>query len=398
VGWAESFQVQTAAAERIRRVALLRAGTATHAWNGDQRFVGCTFERTGDGLLVKAPPTRAIAPPGSYLLVVIDELGIPSDGRFLSLGPPRRGSSSLVQTGSGTHGDFALVAPRAGGGLSTWFRDNDAPGQPWSAGPPVAQDGGAIGAVPSTVQGDVDGALEVAARIGDRLASYRCAGAWDGPVLFGAPGVRGNPAMVRGRYGGRGNLELVVPVEGGGIAHYWRDDDSGGGWSEPTVFGESDGVVDAVALVQGDLGGSGDLEVIARYGTALAQWWRESAPPWRWTGPIYFFDGAAGVPSVVRSRFNVRGTLELVTPLTVGGAAHLSRDEDAAHLPWSDPSGDIAPGQRFVAASLLESSLGDSGRGGTLELVLRAEDGRNHHHWRTDGPPWSWQGPTAVLT
>ena len=399
VGWGESFHVQTSQADRIRRVALIRTGSVTHAWNGDQRFVGCTFQRQGDWLQVKAPPTMALAPPGSYLLVTINDVGIPAPGRFLRVSPPARGSSSLVQSGFGMKGNFELVAPRPSGGLNFWWRNNDAAGLPWSPPQPVATGGGVVEAIPSMLQGNFGGKLEVAARIGNRLALYWRGGAtWNGPAMFGLPGVRGNPAMIQSLFGGRGNFELVVPLEGGGIASYWRNNDAPGlPWSAPTLFGSSDGQVDAIALLQSNLGDPGNLEVIARYGTRLALWWRESGPPWRWSGPFYFFDGAAGVPSMVQAKFGAKGNFELVTPLAAGGAAHLWRNNDAAGLPWSGPSANIAPRQQVVAASLMESNFGAPGHGGNLELILRTQDGRNLHYWRVDGPPWTWTGPTATL-
>jgi hypothetical protein len=39
--------------------------------------------RTGANLVVAAPPSHAVAPPGYYLLFVIDDAGVPSLGRFL---------------------------------------------------------------------------------------------------------------------------------------------------------------------------------------------------------------------------------------------------------------------------------------------------------------------------
>jgi hypothetical protein len=401
VGWAENFHVQTTQEGRIRRVAMIRAGSATHAWNGDQRFVGCTFSRQGDWLHVKAPPNPGVAPPGPYLLVTVNDAGAPSPGRFVRVSPKARGSGSLVQGNFGTKGNFELVAPRRGGGMNFWWRNNDAAGLPWSAPSAIAAGTGPVADIPSLLQSNFGrpGNLEVAARIGDRLAFYWRGAVWNGPTTFGTPGVSGNPAMIQGTFGGRGNFELVVPVAAGGIAHYWRNNDAPGlPWSSGGVFGQASGRVDAVALIQSNFGDPGNLEVIARYGTRLALWWRESGPPWRWSGPIFFFDGATGVPSLVQSRFGARGNFELVTPLAAGGAAHLWRNNDAASLPWSGPSVAIGPGSRYVAASLVESNFGVPGNGGNLELILRAEDGRNLHFWRVDGPPWNWSGATATLT
>jgi hypothetical protein len=71
-------------ARRLTSIALIRCGSSTHAFNADQRYVGLPIQsRTGANLVIAAPPNHAVAPPGYYLLVAIDDGGIPSVGRFL---------------------------------------------------------------------------------------------------------------------------------------------------------------------------------------------------------------------------------------------------------------------------------------------------------------------------
>ena len=73
------------------RVALIRFGSTTHGNNMDQRYV---WLRTGtqdpDGyeqwtIHFRTPETPAVAPPGNYMLVVVDSSGIPSKSRFVHL-------------------------------------------------------------------------------------------------------------------------------------------------------------------------------------------------------------------------------------------------------------------------------------------------------------------------
>jgi hypothetical protein len=88
VACAETFTVDTTQAESIRRVALIRIGSVTHGFNSDQRYVVCKFERTGPNRLkVSAPPTASIAPPGYYLLFVVKQNRVPSEGRFVRVKP-----------------------------------------------------------------------------------------------------------------------------------------------------------------------------------------------------------------------------------------------------------------------------------------------------------------------
>jgi Domain of unknown function (DUF1929) len=80
----QPFSLATTQAHSIRRVALIRTGAVTHGFNSDQRYVACTFERSGPHrLTVSAPPTNAIAPPGYYLMFVVNQNRVPSEGRFV---------------------------------------------------------------------------------------------------------------------------------------------------------------------------------------------------------------------------------------------------------------------------------------------------------------------------
>lgn len=72
------FELRCPQAGAIRRVALIRNGSVTHAFDGDQRYVGLEFDHAGgDRLVVAAPPHSAIAPPGYYTIWVIDDQGRP---------------------------------------------------------------------------------------------------------------------------------------------------------------------------------------------------------------------------------------------------------------------------------------------------------------------------------
>lgn len=81
VNYGREFEIQTPQASSIQRVALIRCGSATHAFDGDQRYVALTFEHiaTTDRLRVNAPPHGNIAPPGQYMLWVVDNAGRPCE-------------------------------------------------------------------------------------------------------------------------------------------------------------------------------------------------------------------------------------------------------------------------------------------------------------------------------
>ncbi len=78
---AETFTISTTQADQIKRVAILRCTTCTHAFNPDQRYVSMTFRHAGgDQLRVTAPPNNSIMPPGLYFIYTINDQGLPSVG------------------------------------------------------------------------------------------------------------------------------------------------------------------------------------------------------------------------------------------------------------------------------------------------------------------------------
>ena len=91
--YGQTFEV-TVRADRPQRlrVGLMRLGSVTHGNNMDQRYVWLSeaFPRGERGpttvtLSVRTPRDGSIAPPGDYMLFVVDGLGIPSEARFVRL-------------------------------------------------------------------------------------------------------------------------------------------------------------------------------------------------------------------------------------------------------------------------------------------------------------------------
>jgi chitodextrinase len=73
-----NFSVVTPDASRIATVSLVRLGAVTHAFNMNQRFLKLTFQQVGGGLTVQAPANTNLAPPGYYMLFIVDTNGVPS--------------------------------------------------------------------------------------------------------------------------------------------------------------------------------------------------------------------------------------------------------------------------------------------------------------------------------
>jgi hypothetical protein len=71
----------------IARVALIRAGSVTHGFHMDQRYVGLELRgTTATEVTVKLPPNGNVAPPGAYMLFLVDGAGVPSAGKIIKLG------------------------------------------------------------------------------------------------------------------------------------------------------------------------------------------------------------------------------------------------------------------------------------------------------------------------
>jgi len=76
--YGSSFTIQTPDAARIARVSLIRFGAVTHSINMAQHFVPAAFTAGSSSLTVTAPANPSLAPPGYYMLFLVDTLGVPS--------------------------------------------------------------------------------------------------------------------------------------------------------------------------------------------------------------------------------------------------------------------------------------------------------------------------------
>jgi plastocyanin len=86
IGYGAGFAVQTALPSSIAEVVLLRPAAVTHAFNQNQRCVGCAITgRTATDVQATAPPNGSVAPPGWYLLFVVDNDRAPSEGVWVRL-------------------------------------------------------------------------------------------------------------------------------------------------------------------------------------------------------------------------------------------------------------------------------------------------------------------------
>jgi len=107
------FTVCTDSAVSVSKVALLKPGSATHAFNMDQRYVPLTFTRATtlgpQRLHVTAPASINHAPPGDYFLFLVGASGTPSIGRWMR-----------VETSAGADSCDSQRAPRVTDLAACW--------------------------------------------------------------------------------------------------------------------------------------------------------------------------------------------------------------------------------------------------------------------------------------
>ncbi|HET9557686.1 MAG TPA: galactose oxidase-like domain-containing protein, partial [Actinomycetota bacterium] len=76
VGYDAQFAI--GASGQVSRAVLMAPGSTTHANDRNQRHVELAVTPTAGGLLAASPPSRNVAPPGPYLLFLLNAEGVPS--------------------------------------------------------------------------------------------------------------------------------------------------------------------------------------------------------------------------------------------------------------------------------------------------------------------------------
>jgi len=66
-------------------VSFIRLGSVTHAFNMDQRLVPLAFTAGSGSLNIQAPANGNLAPPGYYMLFLLDTNGVPSVAAIMKI-------------------------------------------------------------------------------------------------------------------------------------------------------------------------------------------------------------------------------------------------------------------------------------------------------------------------
>lgn len=88
INYGGTFAIDTPTPSSILEVVLLRAGAVTHGFNMSQRGIELVIAGVGGAsITVEEPPAPNLAPPGWYLLHILDTNRVPSTGRWIRVTP-----------------------------------------------------------------------------------------------------------------------------------------------------------------------------------------------------------------------------------------------------------------------------------------------------------------------
>jgi hypothetical protein len=105
-----SITVQTPDAASITGVSFVRLSSVTHGFNMDQRYMDLGFTAAGNTLTVQSPANANIAPPGYYMLFIMNASGVPSVASIMQIGNPAQADT--------TPPTVTVTAPTSGASLS----------------------------------------------------------------------------------------------------------------------------------------------------------------------------------------------------------------------------------------------------------------------------------------
>ncbi len=99
VGYGERIEVRATADRPIVRATLVAPGSVTHALDMNQRVLRLPLTDNADGTYsITGPLTSGAAPPGDYMLFLLNDLGVPSVASWVRVRPSFPGQGTPVLT------------------------------------------------------------------------------------------------------------------------------------------------------------------------------------------------------------------------------------------------------------------------------------------------------------
>jgi hypothetical protein len=85
ISYNRSFNITTKQARYISKAALVKLGSPTHGQDMEQRYIPLNFSRRGKKLKLTSPANANVAPPGYYMLFIVDDEGVPSIAKMVQV-------------------------------------------------------------------------------------------------------------------------------------------------------------------------------------------------------------------------------------------------------------------------------------------------------------------------
>jgi Galactose oxidase-like, Early set domain/Fibronectin type III domain len=122
--YGSDITITTPNAASIRKVSLVSLAADTHQSDMDQHFVPLDYTAGSGSLTVQAPANASLAPPGTYMLFIVDDQGVPSVASMVSMSrtltAPATPSAPTASAGDG-QATVNWTAPDDGGSAITKY-------------------------------------------------------------------------------------------------------------------------------------------------------------------------------------------------------------------------------------------------------------------------------------
>jgi FtsP/CotA-like multicopper oxidase with cupredoxin domain len=87
-GYGSTIEIHTPSARDVKWISIVRPMATTHSWDSNQRLVDVPFELRGFcHLMARVPSEPTLAPPGWYMLFLVNQVGVPSVAAWVHLAP-----------------------------------------------------------------------------------------------------------------------------------------------------------------------------------------------------------------------------------------------------------------------------------------------------------------------
>ena len=293
-------------------------------------------------------------------------------------------NGSLIESGNGSlHRNFEMVTTYNGAHARHWWREGMTPFI-WKDASVFGSDVAACPTLTATTYGR--NFETVYLTTGNRLHHWwfnQQGGTWSDGGVFGPTDAFGVPGFIQGNYGAPANFEVVVRTTDGKLNHWWRRNGPPWTWYDGGRFA-TNVAYSGAALVQGREGANGSLEVVCTLADGRMQhWWRDDDHGFAWKLRDSFAAGVSSPPCMIEGHYTAADERQAGNyELCVAGGGQIQ------HW-WRANNGDRLWRHSATFGHDVMSVIGlvEGSFGFNLEVVALRWDRMLQHYWR-DGAGW----------